>query len=227
MKAVGVDVSTYQGQNIHWKKVRDDGISFAFLRATVRLEKDDTYLLNYERAGEAGILRGAYHFLYPQYDAKQQAQLFAETLLESELPPVLDVERTGLTEIHVRTFLNEFERIAGRKAMIYTSMSKWHELVGANTPWASEHQLWVAHWTNLPEPLLPQAWQTWTFWQFTSEGRVSGYDGHIDMDYFNGDESALCEYADTILPPTLEERVATLEEKANRLWAIAQEKGWL
>ena len=47
MKAKGVDVSHHQGLNIDWRKLRDDdGISFAFLRATVGQRKDSTYLRN-------------------------------------------------------------------------------------------------------------------------------------------------------------------------------------
>jgi len=208
MRAKGVDVSKWQGDGVDWKKLRENGISFAFLRATVGLRVDNTYQLNYRRAGEADILRGAYHYLYP-HDVEQQAELLANTFQESELPPVLDVEQAELTEAHVRAFLNAFESITGRKAMVYTSMYKWHTLVGVDTPWASAHDLWVAHYTAKPEPLMPQAWPKWTFWQFTEEGQVPGYHGYIDMDFFNGDEDKLREYATIIPAPREPVKVST------------------
>jgi lysozyme len=194
MNAKGVDVSYWQGQHINWERMAQDDISFVFIRASIGRRLDNTYPANYRGAGAAGLLRGAYHYLYA-YGVEEQAQLFAETIGEIELPPVLDVEDKYLDEHHVRTFLEEFARFTDRKPLIYTSASKWHELIGQDTPWASGYDLWVAHYTNRPEPLLPQAWDRWTFWQHTNQGQVAGYEGDIDLDYFNGDKEALYEYA--------------------------------
>jgi GH25 family lysozyme M1 (1,4-beta-N-acetylmuramidase) len=159
MNAIGIDGSYWQGLNIDWKKVRGSGISFVFLRATSGIKKDSSYSANYSGAGDAGILRGSYHYFYPQYDIVQQARLFATTILDEELPPVLDVEQDGLTE--------------------------------------------------------------WKFWQFTNKGRVDGYYGNIDMNYFNGDENVLYAYVgDTTPPPpplSLEQREADLEKGVKRL----------
>lgn len=202
MKALGVDVSAHQRDLIDWQEFRNNGVTFTFLRASIGLQQDEYYRHNHERAGAAGILRGAYHYLYANVGAREQAQLFAQTLLEGELPPVLDVENNGLTESHVRAFLDEFEQLAGRKPIIYTSKYMWHRLLGQNTPWASQYDLWVAHYTTTrPQPYLPDAWQNWTFWQWSETGRLPGYSGSLDMDYFNGDVTALRAYANTLPSP--------------------------
>jgi lysozyme len=195
MNAKGVDVSHHQGNTIDWQQFRANGITFCFLRASVGLSSDDTYPHNHARAGEAGILRGSYHYLFSEADQKGQARLFAQTLLQGELPPVADVEQAGLTEAKVRTFVDEFEALTGQKLIMYTSQSKWHDLVGRNTPWASDYDLWVANYRISGEPLLPDAWDTWTFWQHTDQGRLPGYHSNLDLDYFSGDETALRAYA--------------------------------
>ena len=146
MFAKGVDVSEHQGAHVNWEALRqNDGIGFAFLRATVGLRQDATYLRNYRRAGEAGILRGAYHYFYPVFDARVQAQRFAETVQESELPFVLDVEQDGTRVLQVQNFIDEFENITGKRLMIYTSQSKWHALIGHNVPWAQNQRPCVCH----------------------------------------------------------------------------------
>ena len=195
MNAKGVDVSHHQGDKIDWQQFRAAGISFCFLRASVGLDTDDVYQLNHSRAGEVSILRGSYHYLFSEADQKAQAQVFAQALRPGELPPVVDVEQSGLTEEKVRTFIDEFEALTGQKLIVYTSQSKWHELVGRNTPWASGRDLWVANYRESGEPLLPNAWNNWTFWQHTDQGRLPGYHSNLDLDIFSGDEAALRAYA--------------------------------
>jgi lysozyme len=194
MNAKGVDVSYWQGQHINWERAAEDDVSFVFIRASIGRRPDNTYLAHYQAAGAAGLLRGAYHYLYA-YGVEEQARLFAETIGKIELPPAVDIEDKYLEAHHVRTFLEEFAHFSDRKPIIYTSASKWHELIGQDTPWASEYDLWVAHHTNKPEPDLPQAWDNWTFWQHTDEGQVAGHEGKIDLDRFNGDREALYAYA--------------------------------
>ena len=114
MDAKGVDVSHHQGDTIDWQQFRAGGISFCFLRASVGLNPDKMYKHNHARAGKAGILRGSYHYLFSEADQKEQAAVFAQTLLQGELPPVVDVEQAGLTEAKVRTFIDEFEALTGQ-----------------------------------------------------------------------------------------------------------------
>jgi len=50
------------------------------------------------------------------------------------------------------------------------------------------HKLWIAHW-GVRRPTVPAGnWggRGWTFWQWTSDGSVSGIQGRVDKDRFNG-----------------------------------------
>ena len=43
----------------------------------------------------------------------------------------------------------------------------------------------------MTEPALPTAWDTWQFWQTTSDGSVTGIEGRVDLNVFNGDAETL------------------------------------
>ena len=60
----GIDVSKYQG-NIDWAAVRDSGVQFAWIKSTEGGDRiDSKFQANFEEAKEAGVPRGAYHFVY-------------------------------------------------------------------------------------------------------------------------------------------------------------------
>ena len=60
---------------------------------------------------------------------------------------------------------------------------------GIPLPWSWLRYLWVAS-PGQPEPVLPDAWQDWEFWQF-GQREIAGIDGLVDVDYFNGTRDEL------------------------------------
>lgn len=197
-RARGLDVSQWQGSGFPFARAAEAGFSFVFLRASVRVATDAHYVENRRRAREAGLLTGSYHYLYPEPAPEEQALAFYEALVAGqgfgyELPPVVDVEQDGLWEARVRGFLEAFAELWDRTVMIYTSRSKWHQLVGRDRAWALAHPLWVADWGEVTAPRLPTPWKEWAFWQTTSKGQVPGYLGNVDLDLFSGTEAELRE----------------------------------
>ena len=77
----GIDVSKYQ-ERINWEAVKGmevDGIQigFTFIKATEGLGNMDAYFKrNWEKAGEAGLPRGAYHFFIAPKSGADQAENF-------------------------------------------------------------------------------------------------------------------------------------------------------
>jgi lysozyme len=58
----GIDVSHHQGV-IDWERVANDGISFAYMKATEGNEfVDERFADNWRGAANAGLDRGAYHY---------------------------------------------------------------------------------------------------------------------------------------------------------------------
>jgi hypothetical protein len=75
---------------------------------------------------------------------------------------------------------------------IYTSKGAWNSIMGG--VYLNDRKLWVAHYTTNPYPLLPQGWDSWWLWQFTSSGRLPGYTGNLDTNRFNGDDADFAEW---------------------------------
>lgn len=89
----GIDVAHWEPE-IDWGKVRAQGVRFAFIKATQAGFADIKFMSHWVGAKQAGILRGAYHFLDPRVDGRAQAETFLRTvtLEPGDLPPVLDLE---------------------------------------------------------------------------------------------------------------------------------------
>ena len=145
----GIDVSHWQGA-IDWPRVADDGVAFAFIKATEGGDYvDPRFAANWAGAAQAGVMRGAYHFYRPQPDAAAQAEHFLRTvqLRAGDLPPVLDVEVTdgrsaSAIAAGVRTWLETVERATGRRPIVYTRAGFWNQVGGG----FGAYPLWVAHY---------------------------------------------------------------------------------
>jgi hypothetical protein len=153
---------------------------------------DSRAFSHFDDSGRTNILRGGYHYLQKTRPAVQ-ARLFWSVLNDQDpqLPAVVDVEDNELNANKVRTFVETWYDLTDHPLLIYTSAHKWHSLVGYGATWASEAcDLWVAHW-DTDEPTLPDVWDSWLFWQYTSKGQLPGYSGRLDRDRFNGTEKEL------------------------------------
>ena len=204
----GVDTSHYQhNPSLDWQKAANDGVKFAFLKATEGTSYRDPYFkADWAATAKAGIYRGAYHFARPSTqrgDAVREADYFAATIgtqtTRGTLPPVLDLETTGgLSDRQLinwtKDFLVELQAKTGRDPIIYVSPYFWKDNVG-NSSAFHDYPLWVAHYTSNSQPMVPGGWPTWSFWQTTSSGRISGISGNVDKDLFNGTMSQLQRFA--------------------------------
>ncbi|MFL6134078.1 MAG: glycoside hydrolase family 25 protein [Nocardioidaceae bacterium] len=202
--ADGVDVSHWQG-TIAWSKVDNAGIQFAFMKATEGATYTDPMLArNWAATQQVGIYRGAYHFARPSVgSAGTQARYFVSKVGSFKkpgvLPPVLDLEVTGgLGPASLRTWVSNWlttvENLTGRRPILYFSPSFWETRLGNSTAF-TRYPLWIAHYTTASAPRVPGGWSTWTFWQRTNSGRVSGIPGDVDMNRFNGTTAQLARLA--------------------------------
>ena len=202
----GIDVSHWQG-TINWTKVAAAGKKFAIIKATDgqvqsdgKLYIDPMYATNHAQAKAAGLWTGAYHFARPSTnagDAVAEADHFASVIHvgAGDLIPALDLEDNGgmsvaALQTWVTKFVDEVYAKIGMRPMIYTSPSFWKNKMGDTRKLADAgyKTLWIAHW-GVSSPTVPaQNWggHGWTFWQYTSDGAVSGITGRVDLDRFNG-----------------------------------------
>ena len=185
----GVDLSHYQG-DVNWTKVAQ-GIKFAYIKATEgSMNIDPKFKENWGGAYDVGVPVGAYHFFDPSQDSGMQAEHFCDTLdtvTGKRLPPVLDIEKTGgvsqaLILLKVCNWLNAVEKHTKQQPVIYTNPSIASQIRLAKR--FSGYKLWIAQY-GVKSPTL-SGWDDWTLWQYSQTGKLSGVNGNVDLDYFNG-----------------------------------------
>ena len=208
--APGIDVSHFQGP-IDWKAVANDGIGFAYLKATEGIDDVDVqFVPNLKGTRTVGVLRGAYHVFSPARPVALQVDHFVKivsTLQPDDLPPALDLEevRGGASQDQwdsidpgervqlVLEWLQGVEARLGRQPVVYAR----RQFVAAKFPSAAPlgaYPLWIAHYSDALRPSLPTAWSSWTFWQYSDRGEVRGIAGPVDRDRFRGSLTELKEW---------------------------------
>lgn len=195
MSVIGIDVSDYQAV-VDWPSVARAGVGFAFMKATEGVTfVARTFAGHWVGARRAGLARGAYHFFRALDNPQAQADHFLATAQvgPDDLPPALDVEvRDGVDARaftqRVLGWLTKVEAATGRKSLIYTLPSFMQDL--GNPRALSAYPLWIAH-HDRSAPIIPRGWATYTFWQYTSKGSITGIDGMVDLNVFNGSASDL------------------------------------
>lgn len=197
----GIDISHYQG-TVDWFSLRqnqtnpDAPIQFIFLKATEGGDLvDPAFSSNFAEARNSGFIRGAYHYFIPSTDARKQAQFFISKvqLLPGDLPPVLDVETTGRKsksadiKQSVKTWLDIVEAYYGVTPILYTSYKFKQRYL--DDAMFDKYPYWIAHYYVDSVQYAGH----WEFWQHTDAGQVSGINGSVDLNVFNGPLSRLQE----------------------------------
>jgi lysozyme len=193
----GIDVSKFQ-REVNWEAVKQMQvdkirISFTFIKATEGITRQDAaFKRNWQKAGKAGLIRGAYHFFYSTRDPIKQAINFRNVVqLESgDLPPVLDIEMhnnqpAAVIRSTAKIWLEEMEKAYGVKPIIYTNLKFYNTYLGDEF---NEYPLWIAHYYQKERPRVNREW---LFWQHSDIGRVNGIKTIVDFNVFRGDSAAL------------------------------------
>lgn len=185
----GIDVSVYQG-DIDFQQVRAFGIEVVYIRAGEGYDYVDPYFeQNYERALNAGLKIGYYHYVTASNTEEAQAQAeFFYSLIDGktiDCYPVMDFESfPGLSVAEIneigRAYMERLSSLLGYTAAIYSDVND------VETVWDSsfsQYPLWVAEYgTGMPRSI--GNWADWSGFQYTDMGNVTGIDGYVDLDYF-------------------------------------------
>ena len=184
----GIDVSRYQGV-IDWKKVQEDGIEFAIIKAGGSDDgfyTDSKYELNYKNAKAVGMPIGAYYIVGPLCISREDGIADAKRFLKMlegktfEYPVYIDLEttspetKTGTTDAVVG-FCQTMEA-AGYYCGIYASdISGFADRLDISR--LTAYDKWVANYISQPGYV-----DTYGMWQRSSQGRVNGITGNVDID---------------------------------------------
>jgi autotransporter-associated beta strand protein len=212
-RALGIDVSSYQGGSINWTDVRKAGYTFAWAKSAEGtltdgwIGPDPDFTINEANAKAAGVLIGAYYFAHPETDkgtagADKEAAYFWSVARNyitnggAYLMPMLDYETApdstqAASEQWVNEWCQDIVNYAASngvavKPIVYTYISFASEYVGAtNTQWP----LWMASPNGANpqtgDPNATSPWGAWSLWQY-GQLVVAGVPGTNDVDVFDG-----------------------------------------
>lgn len=203
----GPDVSKWQTK-VSWPAVKQGGASFAYCKATQGTGRDGLFSSHWQGIKDAGLLRGAYHWLSPQVSLVAQADAIFKAvgkLQPGDLPVALDIERDGVgadgvagtsddvkaTDQMAEELAKLVEERTGRRPLVY-SYSYYLNDRNIEVPTCP---LWIADYRSGP-PTLPPGWGLYAFHQYAGDsGRHPGVDGPCDLNQFRGDLGQLREMA--------------------------------
>ena len=200
----GIDISHHQ-KGIDLGAIDTD---FVIIKATegngYTDEMCDTF---YQKAKSLGKKLGVYHFARPDLGntAEAEADWFIKETLgyHKEAMLILDWESGNLKDTTwARKWLDRVYSKTGVRPVIYMSASvmrsaNWGDVV------AGDYGLWVANYgsndgtaqDSVFDKYPLKYWDFYALWQYTSVGRLNGYNGNLDLNYFSGDSSAWDKYA--------------------------------
>lgn len=179
----GIDVSAHQDE-INWRQVADDGIGFAYIKATEGGDfVDDRFGVNWRVAGEVGLDRGAYHFFTFCTSGAVQARNFLAVAPpdSTALPPAVDLELEGncrrrpqATSVYteLREFLRRVEDAWATQMVLYVG-DDFEDRYPVRA--RLDRPLWHRRFLLRPEV------EGWVIWQLHGYARVDGISGQVDL----------------------------------------------
>ena len=203
----GIDVSRYQG-DVDWKKAREHGISFAFVKATEGGDRIDPRFDEYWRgARRAGLPVAPYHFYYFCTSPEEQAAWFIRNVPRAAvvMPPVIDMEWNphspscrmrpppDIVRHDLETFARILERHYGKRPIIYTTVDFHRKNLEGHF---RNYSFWLRSVADSPDNVYER--RDWTFWQYTGTGIVPGVPGQADLSVFSGSAHAWKAWLSTV-----------------------------
>ena len=191
--AQGIDVSEHQGR-IDWNAVKASGIDFAILRVGFGAPSwggrvDYQFNRNISECERLGIPYGVYIYSYAfdNQQAADEASMVIGCLSghNPRLPVYYDLEdktiiadgrQSGIAS-RAQTFCNKISS-AGYKPGIYANLNWFNNILTDPVFKSGSWDHWIAQYNS-------QCHYTgsYSFWQYTSRGKVSGISGNVDMNY--------------------------------------------
>lgn len=217
----GIDISNHQ-RGIDLSKIDCD---FIIIKATEgKSFVDPSCDRFFQQALSLGKKLGIYHFANNSDNTpEQEADWFINNTKGyiGKAIPVLDWEDNVKSDVAwALKWLQLVEKSYGCKPLIYMSESTvnsydWSSVANAN------YGLWVAKYrdknadynydmSNAGRNPAVRHWKFYALWQWTSSGRLDGYNGNLDCNVFYGDKEAWDKYIENEIPPHEENNTDTV-----------------
>lgn len=209
--------------NVNWEQAHDAGIDYVFVRAASRdtedgsIYEDTTASAHIQGALENDINVGLYVFsqALTVKEAEEEADYVLELLdqygWDVTMPIVMDREAGSykrltagmLSKTKETNICNAFANVisdAGYTPMVYASASWFVNYIDQASLEENGCKIWLARYNNSTDKQVNSTLTyeklsaiNYEFWQYSSAGKVSGYSGKIDVDFWYKDTSAKTE----------------------------------
>lgn len=184
----GIDLSEHNGR-VDFSKIKSTGIDFVMIRegygsdGLYENQVDSFYAENYSNAKKAGLMVGAYHYMYASTpeEAVTEAKGFLASLKgkQFEMPVVLDIEEAVQSELPVVTvdsivkaFMDVCEK-AGYFCMLYSYESFLTNKISLSL--RDKYSIWCANTSGTPKI-------KYGIHQYSFKGNINGVNGFVDLD---------------------------------------------
>ncbi|MFD3998953.1 GH25 family lysozyme, partial [Streptomyces sp. NPDC058583] len=196
----GIDTSHHNAHPIRWSTVKASGETFVFHKATQGTRyRDPKFAGDLAGALSAGLMAAPYHF-YDSGTGAAQAAHFVRTVKAAgydakrpgQLPPVVDLEKTsgrcpaGVNSSQVAAFLTKAKEAFGASPIVYTSKDFTDTCLGGRTAALAGSPLWVPRYRSGSTEPASIGGRSWSIWQYTDRGSVSGINGNVDRNVYKG-----------------------------------------
>lgn len=200
----GIDIASHQS-GLDAGKIAAD---FVIVKAT-----GGTQYVNplcdpfYQEAKAAGKLLGVYHYAHEAYcpgTAEQEAQHFLNNIQGyiGEAVLILDWESDNKHDVAwAKRFLDYVYEKTGVRALFYTYTAVVNAYDFSSIAKA-DYGLWIANYGanqiqgySKPNPPASNNFSSTAMFQFTSSGRLPGWNANLDLNVFYGDKKAWQAYA--------------------------------
>lgn len=215
---LGVDVSSYQGSGINWTSVHNDGVDFAFAKATEGYDyyEDADYAGNMSRGKAAGVQMGAYHFTHCYANTPSEEATyfwnFAGGYIKADgksIDPMIDFEvfegHDG-TSTYTQWFNDWAADVKAKtssfmRPVIYCSagtgacdLNSTITLSAFIADYNGENLYTGGPWSCCTSCNVWGNSNSWTYWQCSDSGAISGISGGVDLDAYNDTLADLIAY---------------------------------
>lgn len=194
----GVDISYAQG-TVDFDKLCK-AVDFVIIRSSYGVGYYDSFFdRNRSEAKRTNLIRGIYHYAYPQYNsATNEANYFTSkvgNLMQNEFL-VLDLEEKCDNPVQwAKEFLDRLSQLyPSHKAFFYSYLSyiQSHDFTPLNS-----YPFWLAWYTFNTSSTLPNLGLNEIIWQYSDKGNVDGVSGLLDLDIVKVDRNKFLSYINT------------------------------
>lgn len=202
MNPLVIDLSHHNPEP-DWARLKAGGTVGVILKATEALSYiDPTFGQRRQAARAAGLAVSSYHFL-KHGNVRQQMLHYLDVVapLRGERV-VIDYEDTSLNLGDLREAVLALQGAdPDLQITVYAGGLLKGQLGGNRDDVLAKTSLWIAHYTLAPGPVWPKAtWPVWSLWQYTDSASVTGIQGPVDGNRFNGPAGNLLKWLNPAVP---------------------------